>query len=125
LHDGLEEEPRVFRSSYYIPESDVDRFKNNVKTRAPKKVITQHFRHMKTDDYDNNQPTAAGAPGEQQALVVDGDKDGSTCTDRWQAAMANSLKRMWSVFRESGIFASACRHGCIGWIVDMVDSGEL
>ena len=40
LRDGLEEEPRTFRSSYYISESDVDRFKNDVKTRAPRKVMS-------------------------------------------------------------------------------------
>ncbi|KAF9530494.1 hypothetical protein CPB83DRAFT_748578, partial [Crepidotus variabilis] len=34
-------------------------------------------------------------------------------------------KRMWNVFDESGLFASACRHGLILWIADLVQSGEL
>jgi len=40
LRDGLEDEPRLFKSSYYISESDVDRFKNDVKSCALRKVIT-------------------------------------------------------------------------------------
>ncbi|KIP01438.1 hypothetical protein PHLGIDRAFT_38684, partial [Phlebiopsis gigantea 11061_1 CR5-6] len=34
-------------------------------------------------------------------------------------------KRMWAIFEEAGIFACACRHGLILWLVDMVRSGEL
>jgi len=49
----------------------------------------------------------------------------STCTDRWKAAMSDSLKKMWSIYRETGIFISVCRHGLIWWIVDMIESGEL
>lgn len=32
---------------------------------------------------------------------------------------------MWGVFDETGIFASACPHGFVLWLVDMVQSGEL
>ncbi len=32
---------------------------------------------------------------------------------------------MWAVFNETGIFASACRHGQILWITDMIRSGKL
>ncbi|KAI0058312.1 hypothetical protein BV25DRAFT_1902184 [Artomyces pyxidatus] len=37
LREGLEADPRTFNSSYYISETDVDRFKLDVKARAPKK----------------------------------------------------------------------------------------
>lgn len=47
------------------------------------------------------------------------------CVKNWKAASADEKKKMWSMFEESGIFASACRHGCILWLVDMVRSGEL
>jgi hypothetical protein len=40
----------------------------------------------------------------------------------WKAA---GEKGTWGIFKESGIFASACRHGLILWIIDMVQSGEL
>ncbi|KDQ14413.1 hypothetical protein BOTBODRAFT_110205, partial [Botryobasidium botryosum FD-172 SS1] len=31
----------------------------------------------------------------------------------------------WGIFRETGMFACACRHGLVLWIADMVESGEL
>lgn len=65
----------------------------------------------------NNTLTEAGA--------ADGDTEETTCTDRWQAAAADVVKRMWAIFRESCIFIAACRHGMIWLIVDMVNSGEL
>lgn len=47
------------------------------------------------------------------------------CTDNWKAAADDAKKKTWSIFAETGIFASACRHGMILWIADMVRSGEL
>ncbi|KAJ3926014.1 MAG: hypothetical protein NXY57DRAFT_1051549 [Lentinula lateritia] len=47
------------------------------------------------------------------------------CTDNWKAAAADSLKRMWDAFHESGWYVSACRHGFILWVADMIRSGEL
>jgi hypothetical protein len=34
-------------------------------------------------------------------------------------------KKMWGVFDETGVFASACPHGFVLWLVDMIQSGEL
>ncbi|KAI0371593.1 hypothetical protein BV20DRAFT_1035224 [Pilatotrama ljubarskyi] len=42
-----------------------------------------------------------------------------------KAAQSDEKKRSWDIFDETGIFASACRHGFILWIIDMVHSGEL
>jgi Kyakuja-Dileera-Zisupton transposase len=61
----------------------------------------------------------------QEATPADGDGNNSTCTERWKAAQSDNLKRMWAIYRETGIFLSACRHGFIWWIVDMIESGEL
>lgn len=60
-----------------------------------------------------------------QAGPADGDDNDTTCTERWKAAMSDQYKKMWNVFRESGIFISACRHGLIWQVVDMIRSGEL
>ncbi|KAG6807975.1 hypothetical protein H0H92_005850, partial [Tricholoma furcatifolium] len=49
----------------------------------------------------------------------------SGCTDNWKAAAKEENKRMWAIFSEAGIFASACRHGFILWLADMIASGEL
>jgi hypothetical protein len=47
------------------------------------------------------------------------------CTENWKAAADEAKKQTWGIFKETGIFACACRHGMILWIVDMVRSGEL
>ncbi|EKM48904.1 uncharacterized protein PHACADRAFT_107991 [Phanerochaete carnosa HHB-10118-sp] len=47
------------------------------------------------------------------------------CVDNWKAAAAEAKKKMWKMYEESGVFASACRHGFILWLCDMVRSGEL
>ncbi|KAJ3717729.1 hypothetical protein C8R42DRAFT_610832 [Lentinula raphanica] len=59
---------------------------------------------------------------------TDGARDSDAvkqCTENWKAAASDSQKRMWNIFEESGVFVSACRHGFILWICDMVRSGEL
>ena len=47
------------------------------------------------------------------------------CVKNWKAAADDDKKRMWAAFDESGVFACACRHGLLLWIIDMVRSGEL
>lgn len=59
------------------------------------------------------------APDALQAALL------SQCVKNWKAASADEKKRMWSIFDESGVFVSACRHGFILWVIDMVKSGEL
>ncbi|KAG6893833.1 hypothetical protein C0992_008500, partial [Termitomyces sp. T32_za158] len=49
----------------------------------------------------------------------------SSCAENWKAAAKDENKKMWAIFAESGIFASACWHGFILWICDMIASGEL
>ncbi|KAG1785411.1 uncharacterized protein HD556DRAFT_1435133 [Suillus plorans] len=49
----------------------------------------------------------------------------SDCSKNWKAAASDEKKRMWSIFDETGIFVSACRHGLVLWVADMVRSGEL
>ncbi|KAA1475563.1 hypothetical protein DENSPDRAFT_860864 [Dentipellis sp. KUC8613] len=108
LREPLEEDPRAFSSTYWIIEELVDVFKHDVKPRsAPNKASPQWGKD------------------EAQASAADGDDQDTTCTDRWKAAMKDSLKRMWDIYRETGVFLSACRHHIILWICDMIESGEL
>ena len=60
-----------------------------------------------------------------EAGAVDGDAENTTCTDRWKVVAANVLKRMWNIYRESGIFLAACRHGLIWIFCNMIHSGKL
>jgi len=61
----------------------------------------------------------------QQAGAADSDEANTMCTDHWKAAMSDSLKQMWLIYHETGIFTSVCRHGFIWWIVNMIESREL
>lgn len=129
MREDRHEDPRTFASSYLISEEDVDKFKNDVKPR-PRKKKTNVRRIscsaefiLTTIQEPNELPTWAADT--EQAGAADGDTEGTTCTDRWQAAMSDILKRMWAIYRESGIFLAACRHGFIWLILDMIRSGEL
>ncbi|KAG2068473.1 hypothetical protein BDR04DRAFT_1129243 [Suillus decipiens] len=49
----------------------------------------------------------------------------SDCSKNWKAVASDEKKQMWSIFDETGIFVSACCHGLVLWVADMVCSGEL
>ena len=104
---------RVFDSDYFLSCNFVDGFANEIKAG-------RLFSDENRDDgnEDDEVPQEGGDP-------ADGDDETTPCTANWKAAAADEKKAMWGIFEESGCFASACRHGFILWIVDMVRSGEL
>ena len=53
-----------------------------------------------------------------------GGVDPSPCANNWKAVQSDSKKQMWGIFAKTGFFASACCHGFILWIADMIWSGE-
>ncbi|KAI0346613.1 hypothetical protein BDW22DRAFT_1462444 [Trametopsis cervina] len=106
-------------STYFVSRQFVDRYANEIRGRNVKGPA------VKTrDDNSSDEEVDDGEGGTQ----VEGDPtDGlqQQCVDNWKSAAKEESKRMWSIFDESGVFASACRHGLILWIMDMVKSGEL
>ncbi|KAJ3729926.1 hypothetical protein C8R42DRAFT_693640 [Lentinula raphanica] len=112
---------REFRGSdFYLSSEYVDQFRDKVKTKAsgPRAHLSTAEEHQEDDEWvdeDAGDPTDGSTPNSRF----------SHCTDNWKASSAESKKRMWDGFEESGIFASACRHGFILWICDMIRSGEL
>ncbi|KAH9846255.1 hypothetical protein C2E23DRAFT_872456 [Lenzites betulinus] len=95
---------RVFEDSdYFLPQAFVNTFANEVSRRP----------HEDLPDGMEGDPTDGGRGVE------------SSCTKNWKAAQADEKKRAWDVFEETGVFASACRHGLILWVIDMIRSGEL
>ena len=73
-----------------------------------------------TDDASINLEDTGGDPTDgTDNLVIDG------CVHNWKAAQSDSKKRSWEIFEENGLFVSACCHGLILWVMDMVRSGEL
>ncbi|KAI0349439.1 hypothetical protein OH77DRAFT_1507473 [Trametes cingulata] len=119
-------DPRVFDSDYILPREFVNQFAHEVKSRQ----------QQKKPDVPDDESTAAPEelPPEEAPLgaelmegdPTDGVPDGiNPCASNWKAAAAESNKRMWGIFDETGIFACCCRHGLILWFVDMVRSSEL
>ena len=115
--DRDEVDTRVFtQSDYYLSDTYVERFANEVKARHTAAATQSRTAGTTNTDTSEGDPTD-GAPSIDDIIKV--------CVKNWKAASDDDKKRMWSAFDESGIFASACRHGLLLWIIDMVRSGEL
>ncbi|KAG2117740.1 hypothetical protein DEU56DRAFT_874074 [Suillus clintonianus] len=56
---------------------------------------------------------------------VDSAEPCTVCVDHWRNAAPKSQKKMFAIFKKSGIFITVCRHGLLLTICDMVRSGEL
>ncbi|KAL7283898.1 hypothetical protein ACG7TL_001170 [Trametes sanguinea] len=115
---------RTFDSDYFLPRDFVDRFAHEVKSRQKQPKVDVPRRGAagaQSDDEVDDEDILADDGGDP----TDGKPDApSPCATNWKAAAADEKKRMWGIFDETGIFASACRHGLILWIADMVRSGE-
>jgi hypothetical protein len=117
IGDRTASDVREFEESdYYLSSRFVDNFAGEVNQRSSgtnphRSDDTSPLRDLEGSAHDmrndGNEPEGVG--------------DGCRARD-WKAA---GEKGTWGIFKESGIFASACRHGFILWIVDMVRSGEL
>ena len=70
------------------------------------------------DSQRGQQILEEGGPG-------DTEQEESPCTDCWKAAKADTIRTTYKEFQQSGIFLSACRHGLILFLADMIHSGEL
>ena len=107
---------RVFESDYFLPQDFVDKFAGEVKGR-------QNQPHVEVPDVEDGEDIE-WEDEHDEGDPTDGAPD-TPCTGNWKAAAKDEKKPMWSVFCETGIFASACRHGIILWLIDMIRSGEL
>ncbi|CAE6464894.1 unnamed protein product [Rhizoctonia solani] len=88
-----------YNSSYYLTPEEVNVFKHEVPTRKRKESVSQ-------------------AQGEVT--------DPSECKKHWKNAKVdnNPDRKTRSIFDETGIFISVCRHSFILTICDMIQSGE-
>ncbi len=107
---------RTFDSDYFIPPHVVDRFANEVKPRQSQPHVAVPDGTDPDPDSDVEEPTE-GDP-------TDGAPE-SSCASNWKAAASDEKKHMWAIFEETGVFAAACRHGFVLWLIDMIRSGEL
>jgi hypothetical protein len=128
---GTHPNGRVFEDSdYFLSHEYVDQFAGEVKSRQPaSEDTTVNPTIAEEQNEDTVNPTIAEEQNEDgpnpDGDPTDGAEGSVPCADNWKAAAAADAKRMWALFDETGIFASACRHGFILWIADMIRSGEL
>ncbi|KAG6859477.1 hypothetical protein C0995_008120 [Termitomyces sp. Mi166 len=87
----------LYHSNYFLLTDFVDKYADEVKARPSANAEEDEGREMETVEDD---PT----DGETSPGL-------STCTNNWKAAAKEENKKMWAIFVESGILASACPHG--------------
>ncbi|KAH7903111.1 hypothetical protein BJ138DRAFT_1197236, partial [Hygrophoropsis aurantiaca] len=90
---------RIFHSRYFIPDTEVDRFKDDVRLRPGE--------HPNRNNRNGNR-----------------NEDLERCTDTWTAAKSTDENKI-QVFEQTGIFVLACRHGFVESVAEMKRSGEL
>lgn len=127
--DRTAADTRVFEDDdYYLPQSYVDHFANEVQSRHSSRK-SKHDNVHRSDsqdeaedddvsDLDGDGDPTDGVPPEQQDGI-------DQCVKNWKAAASDDKKKSWAIFNETGIFASACCHGLILWIADIRCSGKL
>lgn len=125
---------RVFDSKYLLTPTYVDHYAHEVR----KHTTNVHPPTAATNSTPSSSalsatPASDHPPTNTNDVTADSELEPdaasasppSKCTDNWKAASADSRKKMWSIFKNTGIFAAACRHGFILWYMDMIASGEL
>ena len=115
----------------FLPRSFVDRFAREVKPTPAKPTPdkpapTKQRRESAEGDSTSDE---SGSDTEEEGDPTDGAQSAENeiddCVKNWKAAASDDKKRSWAIYDETGLYASACRHGLILWICDMVRSGEL
>ncbi|KAG0691587.1 hypothetical protein DFH29DRAFT_819367 [Suillus ampliporus] len=99
-------DPRCSLSSIWLTETYVDQFKDEV----------QHVHHMQNQcvSCDPDDPWV-DEPDSGDSLELS-----TVCVDHWRNAAPESHKKMFTIFKRSGIFIAVCQHGFLLTICDMV-----
>jgi len=114
---------RVFEDSdYFLPQTYIDQFAGEVGSGS---AATSNHDEENRSPIDNHTMSTANihSTDPQDVDNVNQESADNGCPAiHWTAA---AKKGTWAIFKESGLFASACRHGFILWLIDMIQSGEL
>ncbi|KAI1782537.1 hypothetical protein LXA43DRAFT_1103887 [Ganoderma leucocontextum] len=94
---------RIFESDYWLSMEFVNTFAGEVKAR-------QLQPHVAVPEAEDDDAETEWEDDNGEGDPTDGAPD-SACATNWKAAASDEKKRSWSVFHETGIFASCCRHG--------------
>ncbi|KAG2354334.1 hypothetical protein BDR07DRAFT_1454156 [Suillus spraguei] len=115
-------DPRSGLSSIWLTEEYVDGFKDEVQSARTHQAKDNNRKHIQDPD----------DPWVDELDSTDAEPS-SVCVDRWRNAAPESRKKMFEIFKKSGvtifvtsgIFITVCWHGFLLTICDMVRSGEL
>lgn len=112
---------------YFLPRDYVDRFANEVQSKKTpaKKPYRQIRSDCDGDGGDDEDKSDSEDNGPVSGIDADAPDGVGDCVSHWKAAAADSKKKSWSVFDETGIYAAVCQHSLVLWLCDMVRSGEL
>lgn len=108
-------DPRSGLSSIWLMESYVDQFKDEVRSVRARQARQPAWQ----------QPSDPDDPWIDEPDSNDSAEPPTICVDCWRNAAPESRKKMFAIFKKSGIFVTVCRHGFLLTICDMVRSGEL
>ncbi|KAG1839356.1 hypothetical protein F4604DRAFT_1599710 [Suillus subluteus] len=115
LHHGNEHpDPQDQCCYFWMSEEYVDRFKHeqaSLPTEVPDLGQATETNDTWVDEPDSDDSSSS--------------EPVSVCLDQWRNAAPEVWKRMFAVFRKSGIFVSICCHRILLTICDMMRSGEL
>ena len=111
-------------NDYFLPRSFVDRFADEGRS---KKGVAKPPPHPPLQSNSDDSEAKGDDKDISPVSGVDtSSSDGvGECVAHWKAAAADSQKKSWAVFDETGIYAAVCQHSLVLWICDMVRSGEL
>ncbi|KAJ3529004.1 hypothetical protein NM688_g7917 [Phlebia brevispora] len=149
IDERIAADTRVLDSDYFLLQEYVDKYAHEVKNK--KTLGPQILARRSGDVSDDEDVGLAFAKKSRQGDLTDGcredpepgadqadpeadiddiekalaEKIRESCIVNWKAVAADEKKKMWSVFQECGIFATACRHGFCEQLCDMIRSGEL
>ncbi|KAL6307294.1 hypothetical protein BKA93DRAFT_815978 [Sparassis latifolia] len=108
-------------SDYFLSQDFVNQFADEVKSSRSQVAQEVEPQILPRGQDEEQLDDTEGDPTD----AISSDPVTRRCTQNWKSAAVEDKKKMWGIFDETGIFASACRHGFILWIMDMVRSGEL
>lgn len=120
-------DPGIFPpSEYNIPAEFVNQFAHEVQLRRSQPARSAPASTALSVTHDivptPNDSTDPPEPPADHPLPAE---DMSPCAERWKAANGRPNPHTWDLLKETGVFGSACPHGMILWMMDMIQSGEL
>ncbi|KAH7904048.1 hypothetical protein BJ138DRAFT_1019678, partial [Hygrophoropsis aurantiaca] len=121
-------DPRNGTSSIWLSEEYVNKFKDEVRDARTRQAASSRSKRPSSHLPPVSHTVAERDPDDPwipEPDTEDASEPTDVCVDRWRNAAPESRKKMFAIFKKSGIFITVCRHGSLLTICDMVRSGEL